>query len=266
MRSQLSDMEPVDDFVTQNTPGLKIWQEVWGDMQCAYHHFDPGTDFTALLAPCRTVCAVSRTTPTSSAARSTSSTRTGPSTCQGRGRVLLAGSAQLHLGRGRGDHPVQRRWRPGQQAGIVEASWPSGRPRSQGRPGGRSTRCLGRGSPAVAAPPTAVQPGTRPARPGDRLARGCPARPQRRDQRRTYETSEDLASAECGTVSGIHTPPRPGLHDRQVATAWSAAEVATPTGALGTQGSLVLTCAGSTSQPQAGPSRRSSGPSRRTRR
>ena len=51
MRSQLSDMEPVDDFVTQNTPGLKIWQEVWGDMQCAYHIFAPGTDFTQLLAP-----------------------------------------------------------------------------------------------------------------------------------------------------------------------------------------------------------------------
>ena len=50
MRSQLMDMEPVDDFVTQNTPGLKIYQEVWGDMQCAYHKFAPGTDFTALLA------------------------------------------------------------------------------------------------------------------------------------------------------------------------------------------------------------------------
>ena len=49
MRSQLKDMEPVDDFVTQNTPGLKIWQEVWGDMQCAYHIFAPGTDFTPLL-------------------------------------------------------------------------------------------------------------------------------------------------------------------------------------------------------------------------
>nr|WSY50967.1 hypothetical protein OG999_13170 [Streptomyces sp. NBC_00886] len=49
MRSQLTDMEPVDDFVTQNTPGLKIQQEVWGDMQCAYHVFAPGTDFTQLL-------------------------------------------------------------------------------------------------------------------------------------------------------------------------------------------------------------------------
>ena len=51
MRSQLTDMEPVDDYVTQMTPGLKIWQEVWGDMQCAYHIFAPGTDFTALLEP-----------------------------------------------------------------------------------------------------------------------------------------------------------------------------------------------------------------------
>ena len=49
MRSQLTDMEPVDDYVTQNTPGLKIWQEVWGGMQCAYHVFEPGTDFTEML-------------------------------------------------------------------------------------------------------------------------------------------------------------------------------------------------------------------------
>ena len=51
MRSQLRDMDPVDDFVTQQTPGLEIFQKVWGDMQCAYHKFAPGTDFTALLAP-----------------------------------------------------------------------------------------------------------------------------------------------------------------------------------------------------------------------
>ena len=51
MRSQLKDMQPVDDYVTQQTPGLEIWQEVWGGMQCAYHIFAPGTDFTALLAP-----------------------------------------------------------------------------------------------------------------------------------------------------------------------------------------------------------------------
>ena len=51
MRSHWKDMDPVDDFVTQQTPGLKIWQKVWGGMQCAYHIFPPGTDFTALLAP-----------------------------------------------------------------------------------------------------------------------------------------------------------------------------------------------------------------------
>ncbi len=51
MRSQLRDMDPVDDFVTQQTPGLEIFQKVWGDTQCAYHKFAPGTDFTALLAP-----------------------------------------------------------------------------------------------------------------------------------------------------------------------------------------------------------------------
>ena len=44
-------MDPVDDFITQQTPGLKIYQKVWGGMQCAYHCFAPGTDFTALLAP-----------------------------------------------------------------------------------------------------------------------------------------------------------------------------------------------------------------------
>ena len=51
MRSHWKDMDPVDDFVTQQSPGLKIWQKVWGGMQCAYHSFPPGTDFTALLAP-----------------------------------------------------------------------------------------------------------------------------------------------------------------------------------------------------------------------
>ena len=37
MRSQWKEMDPVDDFVTQQTPGLKIYQKVWGGMQCAYH-------------------------------------------------------------------------------------------------------------------------------------------------------------------------------------------------------------------------------------
>ena len=50
-------MDPVDDFVTQHTPGLEIFQEVWGDMQCAYHKFAPGTDFTPCWRPCRGICA-----------------------------------------------------------------------------------------------------------------------------------------------------------------------------------------------------------------
>ncbi len=49
MRKKLMEMNPVDDFVTQNTPGLKIWDERWGGMQCAYHVFAPGTDFTDIL-------------------------------------------------------------------------------------------------------------------------------------------------------------------------------------------------------------------------
>jgi hypothetical protein len=49
MKKQLMDMNPVDDFVTQNTPGLKIWEENCGGMQIAYHIFAPGTDFTDIL-------------------------------------------------------------------------------------------------------------------------------------------------------------------------------------------------------------------------
>jgi mannose-6-phosphate isomerase-like protein (cupin superfamily) len=49
MRSQWAEMDPVDDVVTQQTPGLRIYQKIWGDMQCAYHIFAPGTDFTQLL-------------------------------------------------------------------------------------------------------------------------------------------------------------------------------------------------------------------------
>ncbi len=49
MKKKLMEMKPVDDFVTRNTPGLKIWDEQWGGMQCAYHIFAPGTDFTDIL-------------------------------------------------------------------------------------------------------------------------------------------------------------------------------------------------------------------------
>ena len=69
MRSHWKDMDPVDDFITQQTPGLKIYQKVWGGMQCAYHCFAPGTDFTSCWRQCRTVSAGSHTMPTSSAAR-----------------------------------------------------------------------------------------------------------------------------------------------------------------------------------------------------
>ena len=41
MKKALRDMKPVDDFVTQNTPGLQIWEENWGGMQIAYHIFAP---------------------------------------------------------------------------------------------------------------------------------------------------------------------------------------------------------------------------------
>ena len=49
MRKKLADMRPVDDFVTRKTPGLKILEENWGGMQCAYHIFARGTDFTEIL-------------------------------------------------------------------------------------------------------------------------------------------------------------------------------------------------------------------------
>ena len=42
MRSQLTDMEPVDDYVTQNTPGLKIWQASLGRHAVRLPHLRPG--------------------------------------------------------------------------------------------------------------------------------------------------------------------------------------------------------------------------------
>ena len=58
MRSHWKDMDlPVDDFITQQTPGLKtIYQKVWGGMQCAYHCFAPGTDFTHRRQSCWRQC------------------------------------------------------------------------------------------------------------------------------------------------------------------------------------------------------------------
>ena len=49
MRKQLKDLVAVDDYVTQNTPGLKIWEENWNGMMCARHIIPGGTDFTEIL-------------------------------------------------------------------------------------------------------------------------------------------------------------------------------------------------------------------------
>ena len=49
MRKQLKDLVAVNDYVTQNTPGLKIWEENWNDMMCARHTIAGGTDFTNML-------------------------------------------------------------------------------------------------------------------------------------------------------------------------------------------------------------------------
>ena len=114
MRKKLTDMNPVDDFVTQNTPGLKIWDENWGGMQCAYHVFAPGTDFTQLLqgAAGRSVRGPA---PRLRHQRHAESHLQGRERrgLQGWGRVLLARSAQLHLRRRGRDHPVQHLWRVG---------------------------------------------------------------------------------------------------------------------------------------------------------
>lgn len=49
MKKQLKDLKPVNDYVTQNTPGLKIWEEEWLGMMCARHIIPTGTDFTEIL-------------------------------------------------------------------------------------------------------------------------------------------------------------------------------------------------------------------------
>jgi hypothetical protein len=49
MRKQLKDLVPVNDYVTKNTPGLKIWEENWQGMMCARHIIPAGTDFTNIL-------------------------------------------------------------------------------------------------------------------------------------------------------------------------------------------------------------------------
>ena len=42
MRKKLTDMQPVDDFVTRNTPGLKIWDEQLGRHAVRLPHLCPG--------------------------------------------------------------------------------------------------------------------------------------------------------------------------------------------------------------------------------
>jgi len=49
MRKQLKDLIAVNDYVTQNTPGLKIWEENWNGMMCAHHIIPGGTDFGNML-------------------------------------------------------------------------------------------------------------------------------------------------------------------------------------------------------------------------
>ena len=116
MRKKLTDMHPVDDFVTQNTPGLKIWEENWGGMQCAYHIFAPGTDFTDILKgkglP-HDLCGVEHWAYVLKGTLRVIYLDGTVDVCRAGEVLLLASSAQLHLG-GRGrDHPVQHRWRVG---------------------------------------------------------------------------------------------------------------------------------------------------------
>ena len=116
MRKKLTDMHPVDDFVTQNTPGLKIWDENWGGMQCAYHIFAPGTDFTEHSEGKgleHDLCGVEHWAYILKGTLKVIYLDGTVDDLPRWGSVLLAGSAQLQLeGRGR-DHPVQHRWRVG---------------------------------------------------------------------------------------------------------------------------------------------------------
>ena len=116
MRKKLTDMHPVDDIVTQNTPGLKIWEENWGGMQCAYHIFAPGTDFTDILKGkglAHDLCGVEHWAYVLKGTLEVIYLDGTVDDLPRWGSVLLAGSAQLQVeGRGR-DHPVQHRWRVG---------------------------------------------------------------------------------------------------------------------------------------------------------
>ena len=116
MRKKLTDMRPVDDFVTRNTPGLKIWDEQWGGMQCAYHIFAPGTDFTDILKGKgleHDLCGVEHWAYVLKGSVEVIYLDGTVEVCRAGEMLLLARSAQLQVqGRGR-DPPVQHRGRVG---------------------------------------------------------------------------------------------------------------------------------------------------------
>ena len=117
MRKKLREMRPVDDFVTQNTPGLKIWDEVWAACSAPCHVFAPGTDFTDILKGKgleHDLCGVEHWAYVLKGALRGHLPRRVPSrSCRAGECVLLAGPAQLQVG-GRGrNHPVQHRRRVG---------------------------------------------------------------------------------------------------------------------------------------------------------
>ena len=116
MHSQLRALEPVDDIVTQNTPGLKIWEEMWGGMQCAYHIFAPGTDFTTLLKGHgleHDLCGVEHWAYVLKGTVEVIYLDGTVEVCTAGDVLLLAGSAQLQVEGRRRDPPVQHRWRVG---------------------------------------------------------------------------------------------------------------------------------------------------------
>ena len=116
MHKKLTDMNPVDDIVTQNTPGLKIWEENWGGMQCAYHIFAPGTDFTDILKGkglAHDLCGVEHWAYVLKGTLEVIYLDGSVDVCRAGEVCYLAGSAQLQVERRGRDHPVQHRWRVG---------------------------------------------------------------------------------------------------------------------------------------------------------
>ncbi len=88
----------------------------WGGMQCAYHVFAPGTDFTDILKGKgleHDLCGVEHWAYVLKGSVEVIYLDGTIEVCTRRGMLLLAGSAQLQVeGRGR-DPPVQHRWRVG---------------------------------------------------------------------------------------------------------------------------------------------------------